>query len=47
MLIKNRKYVPLKNVEFVVQDCTILGKKVITHYIEVAKVNENRPNEIR
>lgn len=43
MLIKNRKYVPLKKVEFVVQDCPILGKKII----EVAKVNENRPNEIR
>lgn len=34
---KKGKYKPIKKVEYIVQDCPILGKKVVTHYIEVDK----------
>lgn len=29
------KYIPIKKVEYIVQDCPILGKKIVTHYVEV------------
>lgn len=31
------KYIPIKKVEYIVQDCPILGKKIVTHYVDVVK----------
>lgn len=34
-----KKYRPVRKVEYVVQDCPILGKKIVTHYIDNEKNN--------
>ena len=43
---KKGKYKPIKKVEYVVQDCPILGKKVVTHILTLPR-NEHRPIQIR
>lgn len=37
-----KKYRPIKKVEYIVQDCPILGKKIVTHYVDVVKKQDGK-----